>query len=196
MTKKEIKGVLVNTFDFLEESDIELLLKIATYKNCVNKTVLISSNKSSNGLFFILKGMIRGYFTNSEGEEINVFLRPEHTLTCSPQTLLDETPSKYTFETVLETDVLIFSFDQLDTIKEKNKNIARLFEYGLIENIQTLIYRVESFVALTPEERYNDLFKKSQKLFKSAFNKHIANYLGITPVSLSRISKRKKEQDR
>ena len=192
MIEKEIEDTLINTFAFLEGSDIRLLLEISTYKKCVNKEVIINSGKGSNDMFFILKGMIRGYYTNKDGEEINIFLRPEHTLTCSPQTLLHAAPSKYTFETVLETHVLIFPYNKLDAVKEKNKNIARLFEYGLIENIQTLIYRVESFVALTPEERYNDLFKKSPKLFKSAFNKHIANYLGITPVSLSRISKRKK----
>ena len=64
---------------------------------------------------------------------------------------------------------------------------------GLQENIQTLVFRVESLIDKLPEERYEELLERSPQFFQTAFNKHIANYLGITPNSLSRIIKRRKE---
>ena len=46
----------------------------------------------------------------------------------------------------------------------------------------------------SPEERYEELLQQSPQFFQTAFNKHIANYLGITAVSLSRIIRRKSNQ--
>jgi len=44
-----------------------------------------------------------------------------------------------------------------------------------------------------PEKRYEQLIETHPQFFQKAYNKHIANYLGITSVSLSRIIKRKLE---
>jgi FixJ family two-component response regulator len=51
-------------------------------------------------------------------------------------------------------------------------------------------YRIEESLTKLPVERYINLLNKNPELFQKVFNKHIANYLGITPVSLSRIRKR------
>ena len=50
--------------------------------------------------------------------------------------------------------------------------------------------RLKSFVLLNPEERYLDFIKKNPSLVNRVPGKYIANVLGITPVSLSRIRAR------
>jgi hypothetical protein len=50
--------------------------------------------------------------------------------------------------------------------------------------------RIDSFVLLSPEERYKKYIKDFPGIVNRAPDKHIANVLGITPVSLSRIRKR------
>ena len=49
--------------------------------------------------------------------------------------------------------------------------------------------RVESFVLLSPEERYLKYLKDYPNVIDRAPDKYIAHVLGITPVSLSRIRK-------
>ncbi len=75
------------------------------------------------------------------------------------------------------------------------KNINRLYIAALQENIQTLVGRVEALIDQSPAERYEELLNRSPQFFQRAFHKHIANYLGITPVSLSRIINRRKSSD-
>ena len=191
MKKDEIINILSETYPFLISEDIELLLTIATYKKCANKEEVITANKISTDTFFILKGMVRGYYVNEKGDEINLFLRPARTISGSPDTLIDTQPSKYTFQAVQQTHLLVFPYDTIFSLGLKHSNIHQMFTLGLMENLKTIVSRIDSLVTLTPEERYNDLLKTSPELFKSAFNKHIASYLGMTPVSLSRISKRK-----
>lgn len=193
MQEEEQIHILKNTYPFLEKEDISALLSISTYKGFKNKEVLISFGQYSSTLFFILKGMVRGYFINEKGEEKNVFLRPEHTVTGAPDSLFAQRPTKYTFETVADTEILLFTYDELLELGFKNQRIIQVLLNSYQENIQTLIYRVESMIDKAPEERYEALLARSPQFFQQAYQKHVANYLGITAVSLSRIIKRKSQ---
>jgi len=194
MNTTEQYRILVSTFPFLKEEDIEQLLDIAQYRCYQNKEKIVKSGEIPRKIFFLLKGMTRGYFINKKGEEKNIFLRPEHTLTGAPESLFQNKPTKYTFEAILETHLLIYDFNDFKQLAQKNPRINDLYIQGLQENIQTLIGRVEMMIDKSPEERYEELLKQSPQFFQTAFNKHIANYLGITPVSLSRIIRRKSKQ--
>ncbi len=193
MNRTQIQSIFSKTYPFLINSEIELILQIASYRKLKNREKLIEVGQKSPKVFFILEGMVRGYYTNLKGEEINVFLRPEHTMTGSPDSLFSNKATKYTFEAILETHVLLFSFRDFENLMAQYPNIVKVHLDALQENLQTLIFRVESLIDKLPEERYDDLLKRSPQFFQRAFNKHIANYLGITPNSLSRIIKRKKE---
>lgn len=192
MNKIEIESILGNTYPFLKDTDLALLLQIGTYQKLKNKAVLIRAGQQKPKIFFILKGMVRGYYINQKGEEINIFLRPEHTMTGAPDALFAHQATKYTFEAILETHVLLFSFGELEKLMNQYPIFFKVHAEALQENLQTLISRVESLIDKLPEERYDELLKKKPQFFQTAFNKHIANYLGITPNSLSRIIKRKK----
>jgi FixJ family two-component response regulator len=50
--------------------------------------------------------------------------------------------------------------------------------------------RIESFVLLSPEERYRQLVEQKPNIVNRVPNKYIATFLGITPVSLSRLRRR------
>lgn len=192
---EQIKIILKDTFPFLKEKDVNVLLEISKQRRMKNKEVFIKSGQTSQQLFFIINGMMRGYFINKKGEEKNIFLRPEHTLTGAPECLFHNQPTKYTFESILESDLLIFEKEDIQNIMQTHSNITKIYIEGLQENIMTLIFRVESLIDLTPAERYETLLTRSPQFFQTAFNKHIANYLGMTPVSLSRIIKRRKQSD-
>ncbi|MFK8007391.1 MAG: Crp/Fnr family transcriptional regulator [Saprospiraceae bacterium] len=183
--------ILKSTYPFLTNADIKVLLEISQFHVCSNKEVLIKSGQNVQKSFFILKGMLRGYYINKKGEEKNIFLRPEHTITGAPECLFYNQPTKYTFESILETELLVFKFHELKELGKKHPNLIQVNFEGLQENIMTLISRVEALIDLTPEERYEALLERSPQFFQTAFNKHIANYLGITAVSLSRIIKRR-----
>lgn len=185
--------ILQKNFSSITVEDALALLEISIYKSCSNRTKIINIGDKTQTVFFILSGMIRGYFINEKGEEKNIFLRPEYTLTGSPDTLFRNQASKYTFESILETEVLLFDYQRFQSLLKERPNLIQLYINGLEENVQTLVNRVESLIDKSPEERYDDLLAQNPQFFQTAFNKHIANYLGITPVSLSRIIRRKNE---
>jgi hypothetical protein len=50
--------------------------------------------------------------------------------------------------------------------------------------------RVSAFITQTPEERYLKLMENGREILLRIPQHYVANFLGITPVSLSRIRKR------
>jgi Cyclic nucleotide-binding domain. len=194
MNPSTIQQILQDSYPFLQQRDIQLLLEMGEYQQLENKAIIIRSGQNIDKTFFTLRGMVRGYFINSKGDEKNIFLRPEHTLTGAPECLFDNRATKYTFESILESHLLVFRLKKFKAHAEQNPRLREVYIKGLQENIQTLVSRVESLIDLSPAERYEALLQRSPQFFQTAFNKHIANYLGITPVSLSRIIKRRKEE--
>ncbi len=188
-----IRSILKATYPFLEKEDIDQVLTIGQYQVLKNKVSIIQAGTVAKKSFFILSGMMRGYYINKKGEEKNIFLRPEHTISGSPDALFNNTKTKYTFESILESHLLVFDHPTFLHAAEKYPNLSKMYIAALQETVQTLIFRVESLVDKLPEERYEELLQRSPQFFQTAFNKHIANYLGVTPNSFSRILKRKKE---
>ena len=85
-----------------------------------------------------------------------------------------------------------FSIDHrvVEKIVESNPKLEKNRKFIFQKMFKTMIERVESFVLLNPEERYLDYIKKNPTLINRVPDKYIANVLGITPVSLSRIRAR------
>ncbi len=195
MRPSQVEEIFKRTFPFVAPEALDQLLAISQYRVLSNKEILIRSGQRSRQVFFTLQGMIRGYFINQKGEEKNIFLRPEHTITGAPESLFRNEPTRYNFESILESHLLLFELDAYLDLAQKYPSLYKVYIAGLQENIQTLIGRVEALIDRSPEERYQELIQRSPQFFQKAFHKHIANYLGITPVSLSRIIKRMQSKD-
>lgn len=183
-------------FPFLGEDDLKGFLSICQYRVFANKEIIFRAGTTERKAGLILKGVIRGYFVNQDGIEKNTILRVEGTFTSVPEWLFENKPTKYTFESILECEMLIFNLEDIEKQVGQSPAVTKIYLWALKENLSTMLGRIESMIDKNPEERYLDIIEKKTLFVRKAFNKHIANYLGITPVSLSRIVKRLKESSK
>jgi len=190
LKKNEIKCILKKLLPNLPISGIDSLIKISTYSIKQNKEIISKSGQHSKKVYLILKGSLRGYIINENGIEKNVLLRSEGVFIADAVGLFKNKPQKYTFETIGKTKLLVFDFKEFESLAYKNPIILRLYLTVLKETIVRLTYRVDSLITLTNEERYLKLTKLDPLFLRSAYSKHVADFLGMTPVSLSRIMKR------
>lgn len=111
---------------------------------------------------------------------------------------LRQTTSLLYIEAIEPTYLLTFTFNLLneweadDLLTHRVNHFSRrLAEYylGCYDD------RVASFILSTPEERYFQFLDRPEVMQRIPLQ-YIANYLGITPVSLSRIRKRIAEKIR
>lgn len=194
LSKEEIKKISIEILSKLTKKDIENFLNITNYAVKTDKEVIIRRGNKSKKAFLILKGTVRGYFFSEAGAEKNVLLRAEGFFVGDARKLFNDEPQKYTYEAIGKSHILFFNYPDFEALAIKNPNIMQLLLNILKEIIILQNYRIETMISMTAEERYLDLIKMSPKFLEKTYLKHIANFLGITPVSLSRIIKRVKEK--
>ena len=99
-------------------------------------------------------------------------------------------PSGLFFQALEPTQLIYIDYDMLQQIISDNPKLEANRKYILQNVLKEALQRVDSFVLCSPEERYLNFIKGNPDIVNRVPDKYIANVLGITPVSLSRIRKR------
>lgn len=188
LSNSEIKNLIATYFPDLEEEIITAFLSITQYKSANNKELILKSGKPDNILIFILKGVSRAYTINEKGDEINNYIRAEGHLMGDARVFGDEELILNT-EAIGKVHYLLIDMIEFENLGYKNPKLMKFYLSFLKEIILRLSYRLNTFVAMTPEDRYLDLIKLNPILIETVFDKDIASFLGITPLTIHRIKK-------
>jgi CRP-like cAMP-binding protein len=87
-------------------------------------------------------------------------------------------------------ELIEFDADALRTKSETDIELLRMRTHFLELLLMDAARRLESFVRDSPEDRYLELINSKQELVSRIPDKYIASYIGVTPVTLSRIRSR------
>ena len=139
--------------------------------------------------YYILKGFVRLYYLDIEGNEITHWFSAEDSMVTSPFSFYKKEKNILFFEALEDTELLLITQSQLDIIVSQSKTTAKAYRHMLAEFAMVLSRRVMSIHTETAEDRYLKLIKEHPLLFQKAKLSHIASFLGVTPQSLSRIRK-------
>jgi len=147
---------------------------------------------------FIRRGLVRSFVMDIDKlEEITFQLYPENSIAINLHSILFDEPSKFTYKAIEDTKVYQIDYSSFLELSSKDRELLELNrKYIGKKAMKQAFQRVESFVFLTPEERYVKFVKDYPNLVNRTPDKYIANVLGITPVSLSRIRSRLTQKKR
>lgn len=188
LTQVKIKELVSSYFPILEDTEIDIFLSICEYGKAKNKDIILKNGRSDKYLILILKGSARAFQINKEGFEITNHLRSEGYIFGEALVFSDK-PQMLDIEAIGEIHYLKFDASQLEKLGFKNEKIMHFYLNILKDAILTFSHRINSFVALSATERYIDLIRWNPNYLKSTFNKHIASFLGVTPLTIHRIKK-------
>jgi len=178
--------------DFFELDLTELLalLSLTREKILREGDVYIQEGSQTRKLAYIKKGLIRTVYLKENGDEITMLLRWEDQFFSSYDSIFFNRPSRFTYQALEESVLLEVNYDEFMDFLNTHSRFAKAKDFFLISMLAETMERVESFVLMTPEERYLKLIKDKGNIVQRCHDKHLATWLGITPVSLSRIRKR------
>ena len=180
----------------LDLSDVQVLFSAAGKKSFKQGDFLFRQGSKSRMVYLINKGLVRTFKINERGEEISIKVFSEHQIVANVHSLMFDQESEYNYECMEAVSAICLDYDQLQQIIDKHPKLEKNRKYILQRLLKESFKRVESFVLLNPEERYLKFIEDNPGLMNRVPNKYIANMLGITPVSLSRIRKRITEKKR
>lgn len=156
------------------------------------RDLLISMGQVCHEIAFILSGSFRLYFIK-DGVEINNYFCFEQELISSYVSFLRQEPSPINIEALEDAELICFSHTAQQLLLQNPAINFKMEHFGrTVAEYLVCCYedRVFSFITQTPEERYRQLLQKQPVFLRRVPQHYLANFLGITPVSLSRIRKR------
>lgn len=186
----EIESNLLSIFPYLRKEDLEQFYQISDLKSYSAKECILISGVTSRKAFYIVKGVVRGYLIDQNGQERDLILRAEGVFTGDPDALLSSHPQTLTFQALTQVNILLFSFEEFEALAYKNKNILTMYLDILKENLIISRNRLNDMILLSKEEYYTKLLQNNPIFLEKAQKKYVANYLGIRPESLTRLIKR------
>ena len=167
----------------------QILESAFSFREAPKKFKLCQEGKIAREIYYINKGLIRLYYTK-DGEEITGYIFREHLFASSYDSFLRQVPSLQTLETLEDCELLVISHSEIEKLYDalpKMHILTRKVAEQRFINAQMIL---SSFILDSPEERYRKFEAQHGDLLLRVPHHMIASYLGISPVSLSRIRKR------
>lgn len=190
MQQSDVRALIKPYFSDLSETELHSLLSICEFKSYDTKSIILKAGNRSKNAFLVLEGSVRGFVMDENGEEKNILLRSKGIFVGDADALFTDEPQKLTIMSIDSTKILMFSINSFEALAFQYAGIQRLYMSSLKEAILRLTYRVNSMITMNSEQRYLDLLEMNPDFLKGAYDKYVANYLGITAVSFSRIKKK------
>ncbi len=188
---QQFREQLKKYVDF-NEAEWILFTQHLTLSSLKKKHYFAIPGKVCDKVGFIAKGSVR-YYHIKDGEDITGYFSFENEFVSSYKSYLTGQPGFVHIQSLEDTKLITFTRKDMDDMLNNPMLGYKMERFGrLIAEHYLICYedRVTAFVTQTPEERYLQLLSTGREILQRMPQHYIANYLGITPVSLSRIRKR------
>lgn len=153
------------------------------------KTVLHEAGRTLDRTWLIERGLVRSYFLDAQGREHNRGFHAEGAWVGSgivPMPCV----SPFSLETMEPTQLVELAYSVLQGWKQRYPAVVPLLDEAMACMVLSQTQRESQLLALTPPERYAAFVQEHGALSARIPLHHVASYLGITNVSLSRIRAR------
>jgi CRP-like cAMP-binding protein len=155
-----------------------------------SKTVLLHDGEISSHIYIIKKGCLRQWF-NKDGKDITLQFFFENQPVASIDSFLSNQPSLFTIESIEPSTIVSINKETFEKLHKIYPQFKERFNEYLFQRFRNYAQLFLSRIKDTPKERYEELVKNQPEIIKRVPQHYIASYLGITPISLSRIRNRK-----
>lgn len=192
MTNENIITAIKQMTGFTE-SELGIVLKHFETKSIKKKSNLLEAGATAKEVYFILNGCIR-LFYEKDGEDISAYFFTEKMFAGAYDSFISQKPSRHSIETLEDCEVLAISYKALQQLFIEFPKMNEFVRKVLEERFVALHELFTAQILDSPEERYLNLQRERPDLLNRIPQHQIATFLGITPVSLSRIRNRVKKK--
>ncbi len=154
------------------------------------KTFLVNEGDVCKHIFLIEKGCLRSWF-NDDGDDITFQFFFEGNFVSSFESFKNTRPCLYNIETLTPAVLYVAQWEDFMKVLEREPETKEWMNDFLIQRLYHYQKLFISRITLSPQRRYEELIKHNSHLMGRVPQHYIASYLGITPVSLSRIKNKK-----
>ena len=171
----------------LSPAEAEQLVKHLGLVTIRSRAKLLNAGEVCRKVYFVNKGCLRVYHTDSEGIDHIISFSPENWWATDIASFSCQKVSKFSIDAVEETEVFYLDYNILERLYIQVPKLERFFRILTQNGYSILQRRMISHKSKSALQRYRMFKKQYPKLEQRISQKHIASFLGITPVFLSRL---------
>lgn len=166
---------------------IEHLRKIIKFRKVKKWEFLLQPPETSNEIYFVAKGLFRGYYLKKDGTEVSAWFMGEGKLICSIPSFYEHIPS-FEFICALEdAEVFYITFDELQAVYDTYMEFNYIGRTLITEYLISWAWQLYNIRMMSALERYEWLLTNVPDVVERVLNKYVASFLDITEYTLSRV---------
>lgn len=179
----------LNSLAILSDAEMEQLFGIAKTVTIPKGECFIRQGEVPQTFGFVCEGLFRYYYLTESGKEFTKGFFAETTFISAYSALLHHRESYFTIEALENSTIVVIEYTAWKALAKESLAWHKILLALLSKGYATKEEREREFLlfdAQTHYERFRQNYPDAEKRIKQH---HIASYLGITPVALSRIRK-------
>lgn len=171
----------------LPEAEEAKVLKLVKSIKIAKGEYYIREGQVPKKFAFVEKGLFRYLYINNKGTEFTKNFILENNFISAYSAMISQQPSRMFIEALEDSYVYDISYNDWLELKKGHECWNQFLVVILEKAFSTKEIRERDLLLLEAQERY-EIFKKEFPTLENRIKQHlIASYLGISPISLSRI---------
>ena len=186
VTTRDIARELARKYSTMTHNELDTLESILVPMKYAKGEMILSEGEVCKNIYDIEHGLIRQFYFKN-GKEVTEHLGEDHTIFMCIESLFREQPTRLQVEALEQTLVYALPKKRLEEEAMHNVNIQMLYrkileESLIISQVHADLVRFES-----AQNRYKKMCELNPQVILRAPLVFIANYLQMTPETLSRV---------
>ena len=172
------------------DDELEVFLGLLRSRSLEAGDYFVQAGEKSTELAFINSGLMRFFYQTEDGKESNKSFITENQFAAAYSAFLTDNPARFSIQALEPSHLLVVDLHSIVDLFTRHQCWEKL---GRVMAEQVYIKketREAEFLLDDAETRYRNFQENYPGLEGRLTQYHIASYLGITPVMLSRIRRR------
>ena len=179
----------IDNQNYIDTESSTKFIKATTLKHFKKKEFLSKVAETATNFYILKSGIVRSYYIDEAGKTHIRSLFTKMETTGDVGALLTGEPTKLYYDCLTDCEIYIVNFNSFVDITRQNHSFSMFYNTILTKVTLSFEAKIYDLSILNGTERYLKLKKQIPEIENLIPQYHIASYLNITPVQLSRIRK-------
>jgi len=170
--------------------ELQIFNNLLKHKMFPKKACLLRAGEVCNFEGFIVKGSLRKYYIDDNGNEVIIQFGIENGWISDIASFSDRKPGNLFIECLEDTELLLLDPNSKESLLSQVPKFERFYRKLVEKNVSTMQNRLYFSIAKTAEQKYLDFLEHYPSIPQRVPQHYIASYLGMTPEFLSKVRAR------
>lgn len=171
----------------LSDDEFELIKPFFTTKRTLKNQFLINEGDDVPYEFLVLSGIFKVFYLDEQGKEFILQFAKENWWMSDYQAFFQNKKATMYIECIEAGEVLVSTLEAREKLSSELHKMEHFYRMKLTNGYIALQQRVKLLLSSTPQQRYEEFSKLYPDLLQSIPKKLIAEYLGLSRETLSRL---------